>query len=932
MPLKVRRTIVVGLGGTGLNAMLHMKKEFLDHHDEVPPLVRLLGFDTTTTIAEKPLYTTDGRQVTLSGSEFTYIPVRNPMSLLDEFPEVRREFPVGRVEMRALIDGAHAVRACGRLAVLANAVQIRNLIEDAYADVNDATALDRIREKGEFEESPDPKTTLYVVCSLAGGTGGGAFLDIAYLARDVLDVNDRIIAIFLMPEIFTGLPGTSTIRGNAYAALKELDFLMDRAGPEASPDIVDYGNNIRLDWAKWYPFNQVYLVDNKNENGVMFNDLEQMQRFIGKALFVNTNVVAKQGEDVLDNVAGRNADSDPWNEKKPNYASFGAAALDLPMQQIVDLSVYLRVSSLIQSMLSGDKVKVEADVTEFLKQAKLAEAAPNDDVTDALIPPPGIQPASPGEILDNPGVALHSWFSDHVALFEREYDRIANENAPRVTKLGREKIAQFVESAVLGRGGVDYAGAFVRSLLVRLGESRRVMEAEEAEHLRRRTEERKKHKTLEEIERNTRGLFNKQRVEKEQVELTTALKIDSDLTRQIVRRKIAADVFTALEQYVQQLKTTLDAISASLSEAADYTSKRVHALEAHKGVNTFTKYLGRDSLKEDVDELDKQVTLEWALQQMAARGVPPLAWATVEWDGQAISERMAQVVLEKYKQLLDINIEQVLGRLKKRSESNLYSLLREYLVDRATPLWKYDFDAAKRRELTEVFILGVGNQETSILKDLDPAQFGASFRRASWASTGSAHSLAAFKYKLRIPAYVLDGIEDLRDEYQARQERRDYTHHIRRCWADNPDSLGELIPERSTATDEQLMYWSVAFAEPFKRIVAQAGGRYCIVSRSLGDETQDYKVPLPQGRVKAFQAFVAGPHKEELFAELREAIDSTVAALGSERVAEALQAYRSQILDMMRGTKTKVSKDIERMLNLELGAIAKFVDRIATLR
>jgi hypothetical protein len=932
MPLKVRRTIVVGLGGTGLNAMLHMKKEFLDHHDEVPPLVRLLGFDTTTTIAEKPLYTSDGRPVALTGSEFTYIPVRNPMSLLDEFPEVRREFPVGRVELRALIDGAHAVRACGRLAVLANAVQIRNLIEDAYSDVNDATALDRIRDNGEFEESPDPKTTLYVVCSLAGGTGGGAFLDIAYLARDVLDVNDRIIAILLMPEIFAGLPGTSSIRGNAYAALRELDFLLDRAGREGTPDIVDYGNNIRLDWAKFYPFNQVYLVDNKNENGVMFNDLEQMQRFIGKALFVNTNVVAKQGEDVLDNVAGRNADSDPWNDKKPNYASFGAAALDLPMQQIVDLSVYLRVSALIHSMLGGDREKIESDVTEFLKQSKLAEAAPNDDVTDALIPPPGIEPAAPGEILDNPGVALHSWFTGQIALFEREYDRIANENAPRVTQLGKERIAQFVERAVLSRGGVDYASAFARSLLVRLGESRHTMEEEEAEYARRKSEECKKHRALEEIERNTRGLFNRTRVEKEQLELTTALKTYSDLTRQIVRRKAAADVFTALEQYVQQLKCTLDAICASLSEAADYTSKRVHALEAHKGVNTFTKYLGRDSLKEDVDELDKQVTVEWVLHQMAGRGVPPLAWTTAEWDGQAIAERMAQVVLEKYKQLLDVNIEQVLARLKKRNESNLYSLLREYLVDRATPLWKYDVDAAKRRELTEVFILGVGNQETSILKDLDPAQFGASFRRASWASTGSAHSLAAFKYKLRVPAYVLDGIEELRDDYQARQERRDYTHHIRRSWAENPDMLGDLIPERSTATDEQLMYWAVAFAEPFKKVVAQPGGRYYIISRSLGDETQDYKVQLPQGRVKAFQAFVGGPHKEELFAELRESIDSAVASLGSDRVAEALQAYRNQVLEMMRGTKTKVSKDIERMLNLELGAIAKFVERVGTLR
>jgi hypothetical protein len=928
--IKLRKTVVVGVGGTGLKALLYMKKEFLDHFGEVPPLVRLLCFDTA--VPDSFVNDARGRRVTLEGSEFTYIPVNNPVSLLEEFPEVRKEFPLGKVELRALLDGAGSVRACGRLAVLANALQIHNLLEDAREDVTAAASKDYVRDSKVFSVSPDPKTTYYVVCSIAGGTGGGGFLDFAYLIRHVMRPNDRIIGIFLMPEIFSGFPATSYVKGNAYAALKELDFLTDRAGLQQPSDLVDYGSAIRTDWAKRYPFDQVYLLDNKNELGETFNDLEQLQRFLGRALFVNTTAVVKKNDDVMDNVAGQNATSERWKEKRPNYASFGAAAIELPIDRILELAVLSKVANLLGDMLSGAKASLEEDVTTFIRSSGLDEFGTEDDVVDAILKPAQAATHTAPDVLesDNPESCILDWVRRERAAIDSVYDRVGGENCAKTVSAAKESISASIGRGVMTSGGVDYCRAFSAALAVRLDQSRKMMDQERAQHETKRDAVRSKYPTAETVEKTCKGYFSKPKIEKLVRDLGVQLSDDSTATFEIVRRKYAADVFTALIQYALQFRDTLDLVSRALAEASSYVGGRIQEVRGMKGVNTFTKYVDGDAMSSEIDGIGSQTTTEWVLGRLAAVGVTPLAWATPEWEGRAIAERLRNTVLVKYEELRNIGMERVLDNLRARDETKLYDMLQSYLVDRATPLWMYDVDAAKRRNLTEIFIFGVRNEDATVLKEFDATRFGTATRRASWASTGSVYTLSAFKYKLRVPAYALLNIRELKEEYASREGRDDFTYHVRRVWADNPDLLGDLIPEQALGTDEQLMYWAVGFAPPFSRIIDVPGGRYYIISKQLGEETQGYKVLLSQGRVKAYEAFVSGEHRDELFAELKEAVDSIVANLGVDHVVASLAEYRKRILDLT--AKRKVAKEIERMLNLELNATDRFVERITTLR
>ena len=43
---KIRRSLFIGLGGTGMRTLLQLKKLFVDTYGEVPPMIGFLGIDT----------------------------------------------------------------------------------------------------------------------------------------------------------------------------------------------------------------------------------------------------------------------------------------------------------------------------------------------------------------------------------------------------------------------------------------------------------------------------------------------------------------------------------------------------------------------------------------------------------------------------------------------------------------------------------------------------------------------------------------------------------------------------------------------------------------------------------------------------------------------------------------------------------------------
>ena len=81
MAIKIKRCLYVGLGGTGMNALLHTKKMFVETYGEVPPMIGFLGIDTDG----------DGKvdTETISTSFIGYAPYDNPkMSIVVLSPDI----------------------------------------------------------------------------------------------------------------------------------------------------------------------------------------------------------------------------------------------------------------------------------------------------------------------------------------------------------------------------------------------------------------------------------------------------------------------------------------------------------------------------------------------------------------------------------------------------------------------------------------------------------------------------------------------------------------------------------------------------------------------------------------------------------------------------------------------------------------------------
>jgi len=119
--------------------------------------------------------------------------------------------------------GAGQWRILGRVGVFNKLKDIKSRLIEAGQTVESAAKTNRFR--------------IFIICSLAGGTGSGMFWDTAILLRKTYE--DALISgLFLLPDAFDGLKHQWRTRPNGYAALKELEWIAAMRQRETL--VVDY--------------------------------------------------------------------------------------------------------------------------------------------------------------------------------------------------------------------------------------------------------------------------------------------------------------------------------------------------------------------------------------------------------------------------------------------------------------------------------------------------------------------------------------------------------------------------------------------------------------------------------------------------------------------------------------------------------------------
>lgn len=230
-------TIAIGLGGTGLDALRTFKKmvyervkqDNFDKRDVEQPVygrIKFLEIDSDGAHVYSPIQKLD-----LSRGEFFSIGVSNIVAELEDKSALKSKPYLSwlndRVTMETAKSGAGGIRQIGRYLLSKKA-------QELYLKLKDMIETSKRGLSGDYN------INIYVMAGIGGGTGSGCFIDVCYIINQALDDlgcsgNANLLGFFFLPDVnisnpnFTKGLNEEVVKVNGYAALKELDYLMDIA-------------------------------------------------------------------------------------------------------------------------------------------------------------------------------------------------------------------------------------------------------------------------------------------------------------------------------------------------------------------------------------------------------------------------------------------------------------------------------------------------------------------------------------------------------------------------------------------------------------------------------------------------------------------------------------------------------------------------------
>lgn len=262
--VKVTPTLIIGLGGTGGEVLLRIRKRFFEKYGllENFPIVSYLWIDTDLT--EKDVGARlFAEQVKFSQSEKVMATIADTARItgdLNQYPHIKSWFYEGLNKLGTMTEGAGQIRAYSRLGFFEHYHEIRQAVQKAGERIRNVENMKLMLDRHGMEVEGSNRFNVYVVCSIAGGTGSGMFLDMAFLIKDLFAGQPvTSVGFLVLPRVFGS--EVPRIFANSYAALKELEHY-------------SYENAFSVEWPDRVmrniappAFNYCYVVDSMNAAG-----------------------------------------------------------------------------------------------------------------------------------------------------------------------------------------------------------------------------------------------------------------------------------------------------------------------------------------------------------------------------------------------------------------------------------------------------------------------------------------------------------------------------------------------------------------------------------------------------------------------------------------------------------------------------------------
>jgi hypothetical protein len=369
--------LVVGLGGAGIKVLRTVKKCFQNYNVQH---VKLLGIDCD-----------DGENripglPELADSELCILKPEVAVGALDRadegFPDCKyiddflpdsfENYTGIRQAVRAKIQagqGAGQFRRAGKLlfgANVNNGARLNNVFNKLKTElIGQHTKL----EQGGLGKKTSSGMKIYVVSSIAGGTGAGILLEtIALLRSHFRGATDTISAFLLLPgdaldkELRNPLKETPNTRGNAIGVIRELQPML--LAEIKHNFVFDKDSQFKYD-GKNTLLNNCYLIDNKLMDHTPIETWMDMCQATGYFLYslVGTGTGASEASGAVN-----------FEIREPSeraaiprvFSTLGVGVVEYPVYEIGCFSLQKILDNLLERLFNPTKEEKDAD-TEVAK-------------------------------------------------------------------------------------------------------------------------------------------------------------------------------------------------------------------------------------------------------------------------------------------------------------------------------------------------------------------------------------------------------------------------------------------------------------------------------------------------------------------------------------------------------------------------------------
>ena len=349
-------TLVVGLGGVGIDALLETKG-LVQRSCREPGMVKFLAIDAdidSMTRRSSP----DTGSVGLDREKGEWVLLNPPAAPfgIKELPEYIRSWLDMSVAPLADVHGAGGMRQQGRLRLFCNIQQVVDAVRHALASMLWAPRWSMVR--------------IFVMAGVGGGTGSGTFLDLAYIARQLAEELEpkapvEVYGCLFFPEMNAIVHPCHTaeyMKVNAYAALQELDWCMGLP-EEGARFTQQYSETLRVDSDR-PPFEQIYLFGMPIVIPWTAQKKVYWQNLRGAASAILHWTEEKWGDESVVSwdkyiAETRRTYLPPLPERKNHYSQLAEERLTLPRDQLLRCALVLQMEQKPESAPVVSKEETE---------------------------------------------------------------------------------------------------------------------------------------------------------------------------------------------------------------------------------------------------------------------------------------------------------------------------------------------------------------------------------------------------------------------------------------------------------------------------------------------------------------------------------------------------------------------------------------------